>query len=151
MEFVQAFVQDISDKTDLQIVTQIKIGGPFDGLGRGALVTANAIWDTDANMSSIDPRIAEMLGLEPIDRVELLTVNGRIELFVYVISLELPNGIGINTTATGAYLHGADCLIGMDVIQYGDFAISNFNGTTTLSFRIPSQGRIDFTQQSVPR
>jgi len=32
----------------------------------------------------------------------------------------------------------------MDIITKGDFSISNFNGLTTLSFRCPSQEKIDF-------
>jgi hypothetical protein len=38
-------------------------------------------------------------------------------------------------------------LIGMDVINYGDFAISNYNGKTTFSFRMPSLMKIDFCKE----
>lgn len=38
-------------------------------------------------------------------------------------------------------------LIGMNVIVLGDFAISTFNGKTSFSFRIPSKGLIDFTNE----
>jgi len=37
-----------------------------------------------------------------------------------------------------------DALIGMDIITVGDFAVSNFNGKTTHSYRTPSAGEIDF-------
>jgi len=40
--------------------------------------------------------------------------------------------------------NSCDMLIGMDVINHGDFAISNFDGKTTFSFRIPSLAKIDF-------
>jgi len=30
----------------------------------------------------------------------------------------------------------------------GDFAVSNFNGTTKFTFRLPSLGHIDFVQQT---
>ena len=36
-------------------------------------------------------------------------------------------------------------LIGMDIITLGDFAITNLNGQTVMSFRLPSSGRIDFS------
>ena len=39
---------------------------------------------------------------------------------------------------------GTDVLIGMDVINNGDFAVSNHGGVTKFSFRLPSQGHIDF-------
>lgn len=36
----------------------------------------------------------------------------------------------------------------MDIISRGDFAITNFGGKTTFSFRIPSTEEIDFNDQS---
>ena len=35
-------------------------------------------------------------------------------------------------------------LVGMDIIGMGDFAVTNANGRTTLSFHIPSIKEIDF-------
>ena len=37
-----------------------------------------------------------------------------------------------------------DLIVGMDVIQNGDLAVTNFNDITTFSFRIPSKKVIDF-------
>jgi uncharacterized protein YecA (UPF0149 family) len=34
----------------------------------------------------------------------------------------------------------------MDVIARGDFALSNFNGKTTFSYRIPSVARTDYVK-----
>jgi len=42
---------------------------------------------------------------------------------------------------------GLDCLIGMDIINLGDLAITNFEGKTWLSFRIPSRGHVDYVAQ----
>lgn len=39
---------------------------------------------------------------------------------------------------------GIDVLIGMDIISNGDFAISNYEGRTQFSFRIPSQEHIEY-------
>ena len=39
-------------------------------------------------------------------------------------------------------------LIGMDVIGFGDFAITNVNGITKVSFRIPSIAEIDYVMES---
>lgn len=41
-------------------------------------------------------------------------------------------------------LEGTDVLIGMDIITAGDLAITNHNGRTTFSFRVPSCEEIDF-------
>ena len=42
---------------------------------------------------------------------------------------------------------GIDCLLGMDIISLGDFSITNFEGKTWLSFRIPSQHKVDFVEK----
>ena len=39
---------------------------------------------------------------------------------------------------------GIDILIGMDIISKGDFAISNYDGKTQFSFRLPSQQDVDY-------
>ena len=39
------------------------------------------------------------------------------------------------------------CLIGMDIINRGDFAVSNRDGATTFSFRIPSIESFDFVKE----
>lgn len=35
----------------------------------------------------------------------------------------------------------------MDIITYGDFSITNYNGRTTFSFRIPSVNEVDFVSE----
>ena len=39
-------------------------------------------------------------------------------------------------------------LVGIDVIRYGDFAVTNYGGKTVFTFRIPSRGAMDFTKHS---
>ena len=46
----------------------------------------------------------------------------------------------------GGYSEQWDVLIGMDIINLGDFAVSNHNGKTTFSFRMPSVDEIIFTK-----
>ena len=45
-------------------------------------------------------------------------------------------------------LEGEVNLIGMDIIQMGDMAITNRNGRTVFSFQIPSAHRIDFKESA---
>lgn len=42
----------------------------------------------------------------------------------------------------------AQVLIGMDIIGMGDFAVTNINEKTILSFRIPSVREIDFVPEA---
>lgn len=66
--------------------------------------------------------------------------------YTYLIALELPNKLII----PGILVNGAklpsdiNMLIGMDLINMGDFAVTNYAGKTMLSFRMPSIQQIDF-------
>ena len=39
---------------------------------------------------------------------------------------------------------GIGMLIGMDIITKGDFAVSNYNGKTMFTFRMPSESTLNF-------
>lgn len=67
----------------------------------------------------------------------------------YIIDLGLPNGVviqGLNVTDTTQLTGGIDALIGMDVIGMGDFSITNYQGKTCMSFRLPSLHEIDYVE-----
>lgn len=113
-------------------------------------VKANAIWDTGASCSLITPEIAAKLNLKPVSKTMMATPSDKsVPSNVYLISIYLPNGAKIEyVQALEGTPSGYDMLIGMDVITLGDFAVTNFNGRTMFSFRIPSMGEIDFTKHS---
>ena len=48
-------------------------------------------------------------------------------------------------------LTGCEVLVGMDIINRGDFAVSNRNGATAFSFRIPSVEEFDFVKADEAR
>jgi len=52
--------------------------------------------------------------------------------------------------ATEGDLAGAEMLVGMDIINKGDFAVTNKDGQTVFSFRIPSLECIDFNKAKPP-
>ena len=109
----------------------------------------NAIWDTGATNTVISKELAQKLKLTPNGVAKCNTAGGLIEAKKYIISLKLPNQVEIlDIHVTEGTLSGADFLIGMDVITLGDFAISNVDGKTTFSFRIPSCERVDFVKES---
>jgi uncharacterized protein YchJ len=69
------------------------------------------------------------------------------ETNAYLVNIYLPNQVAlIGVRVLEASISGADVLLGMDIIAHGDFAISNYNGKTTWSFRVPSGDDIDFVQ-----
>lgn len=98
----------------------------------------NALWDTGATHSVIIPRLAKYLGLVPIDKTTVTGVNSKEEVNVYLVDLLLPNNLCFpNVKITESDFVGADILIGMNIIQNGDFAIANAKGKTRFSFCIP--------------
>ena len=87
--------------------------------------------------------------MQPTGITIVHTPSGQSESPKFLVALGLPNKVIFNEVrVTLAKLTGnIDVLIGMDIIQRGDFAVTNHNGKTAFSFRIPSIGLIDFVQE----
>lgn len=112
-------------------------------------VNSNAIWDTGATSSVITDKIVKQLGLIPTGMSVVSTANGTVNQPTYIVDIQLPNNVTIkDVTVTGvAALSGnCDVLIGMDIINVGDLSITNYNGVTCMSFRIPSLHEIDYVK-----
>jgi hypothetical protein len=109
----------------------------------------NALWDTGATNSVITQKVVDACGLVPISMTQVNGVHGPEVAEVYLISLKLPNQVDFSQLrVTKGKFIGADVLIGMDIINRGDFAVTNHNGITTFSYRFPSQERIDFCEDA---
>ncbi|MBR6250133.1 MAG: SEC-C domain-containing protein [Bacteroidales bacterium] len=107
------------------------------------------IWDTGATNSVITKSVAQSLGLIAVSKANVRGVHGTREVNVYYVNITLNNkDISINTQVTECDELSGDksvgMLIGMNIITMGDFAITNYQGKTTMSFRVPSMQRIDF-------
>lgn len=108
-----------------------------------------AIWDTGATGSAISKHVAQQLGLIPSGIAEVNTAGGKVNQSTYTIDIGLPNKVliqGIVATEIDALTGGCDALIGMDVINLGDLSITNHNGITCMSFRVPSSHEIDYVK-----
>ena len=104
-----------------------------------------ALWDTGATGSVITQKIINELNLIPVSCVDVSTTQGTYEANCYFIDIRLTNGIVIpNLYVVHGEPTGCDILIGMDIINRGDFAVSNFNNKTQFTFRMPSVEDIDF-------
>jgi len=108
-----------------------------------------AIWDTGASGTIITKKVVNDCGLKPIGMTVLQTANESRQSLVYLVSIALPSKVVIPElrVSEASISGGADILIGMDIIGRGDFAITNKDGKTTFSFRIPSLECIDFVKQ----
>lgn len=116
------------------------------------IFTFNAEWDTGATKSSISKELIQELQLKPIKKDKVTPTTGIAQKEVYNIDILLKNDSDILipvevTEGDNLKQTGIDMLIGMDIIHFGDFAISNYNDKTCFSFRYPSKGLIDFTKE----
>ncbi|MDR3711458.1 MAG: SEC-C metal-binding domain-containing protein [Puia sp.] len=110
------------------------------------------IWDTGATGSVITQEVADVLGIKPIGKANVNTVG--ISDFTtdrYMVDIFLKADVRVQgaevTVGKIASDMGFHCLIGMDIITLGDFSITNFEGNTCLSFRLPSRHQIDYVLQ----
>jgi len=113
-----------------------------------------AIWDTGATHSAITKKVADDLGLKATGIVEVRYGDGKSSTNTYLVNISLPNKVMVpHVRVTEVKLIPDDnisddkqlqLLIGMDIIGLGDFAVTNVNGKTVFSFRIPSVEEIDF-------
>ncbi len=108
----------------------------------------NALWDTGATNSMITSRAVAELGLEAGGYTQVHHVQGTAnDVPFYFVNLVLFSNFHFPDVAVVlGELTDTDLLIGMDIINRGDFAVSNRDGATTFSFRIPSVEAFDFVK-----
>lgn len=120
---------------------------PQNGRMHGSYV--NAMWDTGADTCVMTSKLAKELGFE--FKHEIVT-KGASEEIVAKYGLAhvalVSNGEMVDTIAgvVDADWGEYSFIIGMDFISKGTLAISSSPIDTTLSFTIPSPGRIDFVR-----
>ena len=108
-----------------------------------------AIWDTGATASVITQAVVNACGLKPTGMVLVHGVHGPEHAETFLANIGLPNGVAFpNVRVTKGKIVGVDILIGMDIINTGDFAITNVGKKTVFSFRIPSIRTIDYVKEA---
>lgn len=116
-------------------------------------IKVNALWDTGATSSCIGKSLMQQLNMNPIAFTDVSHAGGRTNRVpVYLLDVILPNNVRITGVHACQFDDAPDAnfIIGMDIITLGDFAITNLNNETTISFRIPSTQTIDFTKPAQP-
>ena len=112
-------------------------------------IQTKGLWDTGATGSVITKSMASALGLMSFGKRKVRGVHGEREVNVYYVNITLNNkNITLNAHVTECDELSSDrsigMLIGLNIINMGDFAITNYQGDTTMSFRVPSLQKIDF-------
>jgi hypothetical protein len=109
----------------------------------------NGIWDTGATGSVITANVVTALGLIPTGQKQVYTAKGPQYTNTYLVNIALPMGVMVpNIAVTEGNLHEVDVLIGMDIITLGDFSITNKDGNTVMSFRVPSTVEHDYVPEA---
>lgn len=138
------------DKISNVLATPAHIGSPFDPKSPPTASDHkpfNAIWDTGATRTVISKNVVQSCNLKPTGMAKVHTASGTDIVPTYYVSIGLPNKIVIPILqVTEGVLTGTDVLIGMDIMNSGDFVVTNKDGKTVFSFRMPSVECIDFVK-----
>jgi hypothetical protein len=103
-----------------------------------------AMWDTGADTTIISSRIVRELQLQPYKQGGISGIGGSTGSNVYLVHVHVPTGDVVTyVEVMESDFDDIDILIGMDIIVFGDFIITNADGKTTFQFRTPSQGGVE--------
>ncbi len=106
--------------------------------------TERAIWDTGADTTIISSRIVRELSLQPYKQGGISGIGGDTGSNIYLVHLLVPTGDFVTSVEVmESDFQDIDVLIGMDVIVFGDFLITNADGKTIFQFRTPSEGGVE--------
>ncbi len=135
-----------------QLKNQCRISAFFDPAAGGLqppIADFDAIWDTGATNSVITQAVVDACGLQPMGIIQTHGVHGTQDSEQFLVNIYLPNAVAFGgvVVTKGQLTAGAEILIGMDIINRGDFAVTNHGGITKFSFRVPSAKHIDFVEE----
>ena len=149
----QAFTVKATGTLD-RIITDIAVSAAFDPVSPPnpppTQIAAKALWDTGATKSVISRDLARSLGLTPVGVTNVSHGGGVGTSPTYLVNFELPHkvaAVGILVTEFPPP-SGFSVIVGMDVIRFGDFSITNVSGQTWMSFRTPSCIAIDYVVEA---
>lgn len=126
---------------------------PTSGSPEPVKKTYKAIWDTGATNTAITRKVVQELGLQASGRATCHVVGAADKAAThdtdtFLVDIYLPNNVKITGLRVSEMsIRGGDVLLGMDIIANGDFAVSNYDGKTWWTFRIPSNEPIDFVEE----
>jgi predicted aspartyl protease len=138
-----------------RIITPIELTAAFNPeetpIDPSTFFQTNALWDTGATKSVVTKTTAEKVGLTPVGNVRINHAGGSGTTSTYLINVLLPNRVhlsGVLVSECPDNTGDFGAIIGMDVIASGDFAITNCDNKTCMTFRIPPYRKIDFVIES---
>lgn len=140
-----------NDKLTSELMTPVRIHDAHasnEEVYSDGFLSYHAIWDTGAMASVISTEVVNDLNLSPVSKCMTYHAQGQSLVNVYMVDMILPNKILVrDIQVTEGHLNGFGMLIGMDIINLGDFALTHKNSGTVFSFQIPSTHEYDFVKQ----
>lgn len=103
-----------------------------------------ALWDTGASESAVSERVVSEMQMKSVGADIINTAGGRCLCNKYNVNMVLETINLRNFIIYGFTDLKFDVLIGMDIIENGDFTISGTPDDRCFSFRVPSVGIIDY-------
>jgi len=149
--FIKSYYSSVN-----KLSTTVKILpiGSSDKNIKNSTVTIEALWDTGATLTFIKPRIRDQLKLRMFrtgSSISIAGVGGLVKADFTVLSIFLASNFEIEYCP--AYVVdfpvNFDMVIGMDIINMGDFAVCNSENKTSFSFVVPPlPNRINFADKA---
>jgi hypothetical protein len=134
-----------------RVITDIGVSAAFDPAApptpEPTLTGAKALWDTGATKSVISTELVKTLALQPVGVAKVNHAGGEGTSHTYLVNFRLPHAVGVAgilVTEFPSTPGDFGVIVGMDVICLGDFSLTNMDGKTWVSFRMPSCGTIDY-------
>lgn len=142
------------------IACSVNLSFPKSLLSSGQSVIKHdcvAIWDTGAMASAVTELEAIKLGLIQTGVKQISGLGGTLDKKTYLVDILLPNQILLENhpvteidnpkDQNGNKVEFFGMLIGMDIISMGDFSVTNFEGKTVMSFRVPSMHKVCYVTE----
>ncbi len=155
-KIVQAFTIKYKGKAR-ELITSAGVSIPIneDSINRHdkRILNVNALWDTGATSCVITESVAKKLNLKPISVAKVGGLGGFKNSNVYLVHLYLADNIIIQNITVSEIedLNGKFGIIfGMNLINQGDFSITNSGDNTTFSIQWPSLETIDYEKGLSP-
>lgn len=138
-----------------RIVSDLSLTQAFDPKDHPTLpfplYKTTALWDTGATGCVVTKSTATAIGLVPIGTTSVNHAGGCSVSCQYLVNLFLPNNVsisGVIVTECPDNTGNFGAIIGMDIINRGDFAFTNINGKSCMSYRFPSIGKVDYVVEA---
>ncbi len=132
------------------IISDVGVSRPYIEKTETSIQPFRGIWDTGASGSVITKNVADKLDIKPTGQRMVNHAQGSDITNTYFVNLVLPSNVTVEnvTVMEGKLPEGVDLLIGMDIVTLGDFSITNKDGMTVMSFRIPSMVCHDYVAEA---